>query len=381
MSLGTELTHGVLDAQSAIEHAFKRTLDEEYTFESFQNEKDFIKELTDAVSTTYMVVLATEPALFNAFKNFISKSFNFKLKPNKTILKAINEKHPELSEEAKIAQSLIPSIATPILSQDGVYSGFAVKTKKQLLFVLPLDDNRIDGIINRSMQPYIRANMDMSVLVSDPVENVEPVKDDLKKPAKGALYNVKNIKATVKKLATNGLTVAVANTKTVDFLGNISTTSVDLSKTVFISPYYVEKGDLSGREYACELAKGALLNSNNSVGAAITKVFSSQDEDGKIELFMYICIADTENANVAKLVAEDGETPPQLIYKAIDEMFKMLDLWADTGYAKPQFTDESIVAENVAAEETDKKNRRIQIAASVLLSASAIASIIVSLLL
>ena len=383
LSLGTELTPSVRESQAAIEHTFKRILDEGYSFQSFQNEKDFIKEMTAAVSDDYMIVLGTEPALFNAFKNFIGRSFNFKMKPNKVILKRIQEKHPELDGEAVITQSLIPSSASPLLSQDGVYSGFAVKTKKQILIVLPLDDNRIDNIINRSLQPYIRANMNMSVLVADPLENVNPDKEKpvTRHASNGALYNVQLIKSTIKKLAANGLTVAVANTKTVDFLGNISTTSVDLSKVVFISPYFSEKGDLSGREDAVDLAKGALINSSNSVGASITKVFSAPNETGAPEMFMYVCIADKQNANVAKLVAEEGETPPQLIYKAIDELFKMLDLWADTGYAKPQFTDESVVREQKDAEDSDKKNKTIKIAVSSMIAASAIVSSCVSVFL
>ena len=146
-----------------------------------------------------------------------------------------------------------------------------------MLIVLPLDDKRIDYIINAGLYPFVRANMDMSVFnESDPLKDVS--KPDFiersKKSKTSSMYDVQIIKETVKKLSSKGLTVAVANTKTVDFLGNISTTSVDLSKVVFISDYTCEKGDMSAREYAIHLANGALLNSSNSVGAAITKVFS-----------------------------------------------------------------------------------------------------------
>lgn len=383
LSLGTGLTPEVRDSQAAIEGAFRQILDEPYSFKGFENENDFLAELSEAIATDHMIVLATEPALYPAFKNFVCKSFKLKCKQNKAILKRVTEKHPELDEAVVSSQALIPATATPLLSQDGIYSGFAVKAKKQLLIVLPLDDKRIDHIINRGLHPYVRANMDMSALIADPLADIDAEKaikpKEQKKPA-GALYDVQLIKSTVKKLSARGLSVAVANTKTVDFLGNISTTSVDLSKTVFVSPYFSEKGELSGREYAVDLAKGALVNSSNSVGGAITKVFSAPLEDGSIQLFMYVCIADVQNATVAKLTAEPGETPPQLIYKAIEELFKMLNLWADTGYANPQFTDESVVRENKAAEEADKKNKTIQIITSALLAASVAVSIAVSFL-
>lgn len=382
LSLGTGLTPEVRESQSAIESAFKHILDEEHTFKNFENENDFLAELSDAIATDHMIVLACEPALYPAFKTFVCKSFKLKCRPNKVILKRIGEKHPELDEEIVSAQALIPLTATPLLSQDGIYSGFAVKAKKQLLIVMALDDKRIDHVINRGLQPYVRANMDMSALIADPLQDVEQEKAAVKvteeKKPSGALYDVKLIRNTVKNLSSKGLSVAVANTKTVDFLGNISTTSVDLSKTVFVSPYFSEKGELSGREYAVDLAKGALLNSSNSVGAAITKVFSAPLDDGSVQLFMYVCIADKENANVAKLTAEPGETPPQLIYKAIEELFKMLNLWSDTGYAMPQFTDESIVRENKAAKESDDKNKKICIITSSILALSSIISLIIS---
>lgn len=382
LSLGTGLTTEVRESQAAIESAFNHILDEQHIFKSFENEKDFLAELSESIANDHMIVLGCEPALYPAFKNFVCKSFKLKCKPNKAILKRVTEKHPELDEATLATQALIPSNATPLLSQDGIYSGFGVKAKKQLLIVLPLDDKRIDHIINRGLYPYVRANMDMSALIADPLQDVQQEKAAVqeKKKPNAALYDVQLIKYTVKKLASKGLTVAVANTKTVDFLGNISTTSVDLSKTVFVSPYISQKGELSGREYAIDLAKGALVNSSNSVGAAITKVFSAPGEDGVPQLFMYVCIADKENANVAKLIAENGETPPQLIYNAIEELFKMLDLWADTGYAMPQFTDESIVRENKAADEADAKNKKIQIIVSAIIAASFAISAGVSLL-
>ena len=380
LSLGTELTAGVRESQTAVESAFGHILDEKYTFNYFQNEKDFLEELSNALESDHMIVLGSEPILYNAFKTFVCKSFQLKCRPNKTILKRISELHPELDEATINAQAQIPTNATPLLSEDGIYSGFAVKSKRQLLIVLPLDDKRVDYIINRGIQPYVRANMDMSVLIADPLKDIDEGKA-IQPKKNGALYDVQLIKATVKKLGERRLTVAVANTKTVDFLGNISTTSVDLSKTIFISPYISEKGDLSGREYAVNLAKGALVNSSNSVGASITKVFSAPGDDGTPQLFMYVCVADMENANVAKLIAEDGETPPQLIYKAIEELFKMLNLWADTGYAMPQFTDESIVRDTKVADESDKKNRKIQIITGALIAASFALSAVVLLLL
>ena len=135
---------------------------------------------------------------------------------------------------------------------------------------------------------------------------------------------------------------------------------------------------MSAREYAIHLANGALLNSSNSVGAAITKVFSIPNDDGTTQYFMYVCIADKENANVAKLIAEPEDTPPMLIYKAVEELFKMLSLWSDTGYAMPQFTDDKVVKKNIEAHESDEKIQKMKIAVSAIIAGAAIASTLIS---
>ena len=384
LSLGVEQTIQIKEAQNAIERAFKNVLDADYSFRNFGTEKSFLEELSKSVASDNIIVVGAEPKLYTAFKSFVCKSFQLKLKPNKTLIKMITEAHPELTEDVVNEQSLIPPNSVPLISQDGIYSGFGVKAKKQLLIVLPLDDKRIDYIINRGLYSYVRANMDMSVLSSDPLKNVETQPKSVLKRNNNStepLYNIQVVKDTLAKLSEKGLTVAVANTKMVDFLGKISTTQVDLSKTFFVSSYNCEKGNMSAREYVIDLAKGALKSSVNSVGAAITKVFSVTNEmTGEPQFFMYICIADQETANVAKFVAEPGETPPQLIYKAIEELFKMLDLWSETGYAMPQFTDESIIRDTIQNDEVDSKLRKIKYAVSGMIAASFLLSLAVSLL-
>ena len=379
--MGAEVTPSIRESQLAIESAFKSVLDDDFSFKNFSNEKIFLSELSNAVAESKIVVLCADPSLYKAFKTFVANAFNLKMKANKTISKAIISSHPELDDEAVSEQALIPAGASPLVSEDGLYSGYGIKAKKQLLIVLPLDDKRIDYIINAGLYPFVRANMDMSVFnESDPLKDVS--KPDFiersKKSKTSSKYDVQIIKETVKKLSSKGLTVAVANTKTVDFLGNISTTSVDLSKVVFISDYTCEKGDMSAREYAIHLANGALLNSSNSVGAAITKVFSIPNDDGTTQYFMYVCIADKENANVAKLIAEPEDTPPMLIYKAVEELFKMLSLWSDTGYAMPQFTDDKVVKKNIEAHESDEKIQKMKIAVSAIIAGAAIASTLIS---
>lgn len=384
-SLGAEETIAIKESQVAIENAFHQILDEPYKFTNFTNEKLFLTELSTAVARDSMIVAAAEPQYFKAFKSFICNAFQLKCKPSKTVIGLVQFVHPELTDDIVEEHANIPSGATPLVSQDGLYSGFGIKAKNQLLIVLPLDDKRIDYIINNSLMQFVRENMDMSILTSDPLSGMEDVESPLAAREEsvrrnGELYDRQLIASTVQKLREKGLTVAIANTKTLDFIGNISTTAIDLSEVLFVSGYSTEKGEMTAREFAINLAKGALLNSKNSIGATVTKVFTVTDEKGKQQFFMYACIADGENANVAKLTAEEGETPPQLIYRAIEELFRMLNVWADTGYAIPQNGDVVVVRPTNVAKKNASFLNKVKIATGAIIAAGSIGSVLISLL-
>ena len=385
LSLGAEVTPAIKESQEAIEEAFRKVFDEKYTFVDFATEKSFLLELERAVAEDSIIVAATSPTYYKAFKDFVCKSFNMKCKANKVIANAIIKAHPEFDDDFVNENASIPQGSTPLTSEDGLFSGFGIKAKKQLLLILPLDDRRIDYIINTSLHPFVRENMDLDILS---VNSLDKMKDEKVKgisaPTKrdsGSLYNVATVADAVNELTRNGQTVSFANTKTVDFLKMISNATVDLSQVSFISNYTIEKGDMPARDYAIALAKGALQNSSATFGAALTKVFSQQADAG-IQYFMYVSVADSESANVAKLTAYEDETPPQLIYRACEEVFRMLKVCAATGYAATATTTEGrtvTMREKPRAGKNEIKLRNLKIISYASLALTAISSLIITL--
>lgn len=393
-SLCPEETPSIKESQIAIENAFKSILDEKYEFKNYSSEKMFLADFSTAIAEDSIIVATAEPEYFVAFKKFICNAFQMKTKVNKSVSAWIAQAHPDMLDEDIEPYADLPVNSTPLMSQDGINSGFGLKVKKQLLIILPLDVRRIDQIINASLLSYVRSNMDLSVLASDPLRGMTEEMSGLAKQAaeeaqvkttereRTELYDTLAIRECVEKLASRGLTVALANTKTVDFLGNISKGAVSLNDVMFVSSFTAEKGEMTARDYSIMLAKGALANSINSVGAAVTKVFCSPDTDGVNQYYMYVCIADNENANVAKLMAEPDETPPHLIYRACEELFHMLSLWVDAGYATPQFADTNIATPVKATPSAvSAKLKKIKIAVSATIAASGVVSAIISLVL
>ena len=411
MCLGNEVSSAMAKAQKSIENDFKAVFDGEFKFTNYGSEKEFINALSGAIETEDVLVLACQPELYTAFKSFVANAFTFKARPVKAIQRLIQESAPTVSSETVLNHSLIPVDADAILSQDGLYSGYAVNADDQILIVLPLDPSRIDFILEDGLFPYLRDTLDIGEFVDDPLKGITGEADGVAVGAAAAAraeeaaveetpaetvkkgpYDVDYLNDVIAKLRSKGLTVAVATTKTVDFLKSISET-VNMDRVIFLSPYTFAKGDMKADEYAVKLAKGAFDTSEASLGASLTKVYAKTNEDGTKSYYMYASISDGKTANQAKIRAKPGDTPPQLIYKSIEVLFRMMDLWSDTGYAEPQYTTEAVVDEDFAAEHAavdadgnpvkdagDKRKSTQKTVATALIGASAIGSAVISLL-
>ena len=412
MCLGNEVSPAMATAQKAIENDFKAVFDGEFKFTNYGSEKEFIQALSGAIETEDVLVLACQPELYTAFKSFVANAFTFKARPVKAIQRLIQESAPTVSSETVLNHSLIPVDADAILSQDGLYSGYAVNADDQILIVLPLDPSRIDFILEDGLFPYLRDTLDIGEFVDDPLkgitgeadgvavgaaaaaraEEAAAVEEKPAEPVKKSPYDVDYLNEVIAGLRDKGLTVAVATTKTVDFLKSISET-VNMDRVIFLSPYTFAKNDMKADEYAVKLAKGAFDTSEASLGASLTKVYAKTNEDGTKSYYMYASISDGKTANQAKIRAKPGDTPPQLIYKSIEVLFRMMDLWSGTGYAEPQYTSEAVVDEDFAAEHApvdeegrpikdagDKRKSTQKTVATALIGASAVGSAVISLL-
>lgn len=410
MCLGNEVSPSMATAQKAIENDFKAVFDGEFKFTNYGSEKEFIQALSGAIETEDVLVLACQPELYTAFKSFVANAFSFKARPVKAIQRLIQESAPTVSSETVLNHSLIPVDADAILSQDGLYSGYAVNADDQILVVVPLDASRIDFILEDGLFPYLRDTLDIGEFVDDPLKGIaadgvavgaaaaaraeEAAAEDApaEAPVKKGPYDAEYIDQVISGLREKGLTVAVATTKTVDFLKSISE-SVNMDRVIFLSPYTFAKEDMKADEYAVKLAKGAFDTSEASLGASLTKVYAKTNEDGTKSYYMYASISDGKTANQAKIRAKPGDTPPQLIYKSIEVLFRMMDLWSGTGYAEPQYTSEAVVDEDFAAEHApvdengkpvkdagDKRKSTQKTVATALIGASAIGSAVISLL-
>lgn len=367
MSLGLDITPQNQQAYEKIEQFANKYYKSEEKFNQCKSQKAFITQLSKSVEEDDVIILTTETSLYGPFKSFLSKAFNLTKKRNKKIITVLKSTYPELKGDLKEfkSQSAIPLGSVPLLSQDGKYSGFVIKSNKKVVLVLPLDANRLDYILDVEFVEYLEQQF------PNIIEGSKNINDT---PA----YDFNMIKETVELMEKNGLFFSVASTKTVDFINEISKNGVDLSKVAVQSNYTEIKSEKLPREYAINLAKGAKDKLKAPLGVAITNVFTSNSKSNKQEMFLYICVADENEANALKIFAKKDETLPHFVMSAINEMFLMVFSWADTGSVFPPHEEKLInKVQKEVNTESKKEKIKLKVVVSILLILSIISSIIV----
>lgn len=131
MSLVNERSKSVTSGQKKIKKLFSDVCDISCEFAEYANEKKFITALAECIPEDDIIVLAAESMLFPAFKKFVAKALNLEMKNSKAVAKAILASNPDISEDEILKQSLIPAGTKPLLTNDGMYSGFAIKSKQR----------------------------------------------------------------------------------------------------------------------------------------------------------------------------------------------------------------------------------------------------------
>jgi len=329
-----------------ISHAQKRIVEsalpffpETGVFVTYSSAKEMFQGLSKAFSNSNIIIAGVEGSLFLTFKRQLLQALNLGSETNSNILDIISKCNGDVLESLSLSHALIPKGATVFFSEDGFFSGFATKSGKQYLAVLPLDPGRIDSIIENGFYDYLKF---ISACEENPAvapAAIVPVFDD------------ENAKRIVNILISNGLSVAVASTKSSAFIKNALKDAANLEKAFQFVNCNEERNSLSQKEFVADLARQARENSPCALGAAISNVFSSENDGGR--LFVFITLADKLRARIAKVFGEPGETPRMLIEAAVDTMFNMLTDYAETGgfVGFPAQTE----AQNTPPEEVESK--------------------------
>ena len=296
-------------------------------FEGFSDVNELFKEISAALEDTQVILIGVEQDSYLKFKPILIKAFNFTPAYSEKIESAIGS--AILDEKLLKAHTLVPNECIELISSDGLYSSFYVKSADQYIVVFPLIEESIGETLLNSGLPFFKAP-----------ERKFKVYEDIMSEEK-ASPKAENI---VSKLVKNDLKLAIPSTPAAKALKEDIRSCPNYENNVYFTPYVNDSGVEDPKEYAAQLAKGAMDLRNADLGATVSNIFREKKGDSVINYYSFVSVATADKIVVKKLFANAGEDVDNLITEAINELYSMIDKYAD-----------EVIFKNTASEEEKEK--------------------------
>ncbi len=292
-------------------------------FESLSDVNELFKEISVALENTQAILIGVEKDSYLKFKPILIKAFNFTPAYSEKIETAIGS--AIVDEKLLKAHTLVPNECVELISDDGLFSAFYVKSADQYIVVFPLIEDVSVNLLLDSGLPFFK----------------EPEK-------KFRVYNdiVNEEKASVKaesivaKLVKNDMKLAIPSTPAAKTLKEDIKACPNYENNVFFTPYVNDSGVSDPKEYAAQLAKGSLDLRNADLGATVSNIFREKKGDTVINYYSFISVATSDKIIVKKLFANAGEDVDNLIIEATNELYLMIDKYADEVIFKKNASEE-----------------------------------------
>lgn len=268
----------------------------------FAEKRDLLYKMSELLKTGDSVLLLAESEQYSDLKDTLMRALALPV--------GIDEElSARLQKSGKGKQfANMPRGAKVFMTDDGVNSGFAVRAGKQIIILLPLDNERADSLLNAGARSYLEAfGEDISA-----VNGTKPHSSDPVQRASRALQRV-------------GKRAAVAGTPAAAFVKELinSDEAGNAPENFVFSENAQPRGEYAPRDYAVLLAENAMQEADASLGIAVTNVFAKNREemDG-----LFICVAVTTEDKAAgrTLYANPGENPANFLKFAAAELLNLL---------------------------------------------------------
>ena len=337
-------------------------------FESFSDANELFKEISVALESAQALLIGVEKDLFLKFKPVLIKAFNFTPAYSERIENAIGS--AILDETLIKAHTLVPNECIELISPDGVYSSFYVKSADQYIVVFPLIDEKVSETLLNSGLPFFKTP-----------ERKFKVYDDIVNEEKASV----KAESIVAKLVKNDLKLAIPSTPAAKVLKEDIRSCPNYENNVYFTPYVNDSGVEDPKEYAAQLAKGSMDLRSADLGATVSNVFREKKGDTVVNYYSFISVATADKIVVKKLFANAGEDVDNLIIEATNELYSMIDKYADEVIFKRTASDEekakyekSLIEAEFQAEQRPSASigKKGAIAAIVILALAVIACVI-----
>ena len=302
LSLNVDRSMSFSRFQARIESSINNFTDD-CVFQQFEDIREMFVALQSALENDELIITAVDVKNYLKFKNALIQAFGTEVVYNSSVLKRLE--NLSLDDKKKQAFSAFPEPATVFLSDDGMYSGFAMANESKYLVFLPIDNYRIDEILRNGVIPFLNEQM---------VEKYEDIASTIEKPA---YYD--KVSYAVNSILEAGTLVAVNGTRNAEVIKSCGDSVIGFDKAFVFTPYVEDKGKINPTEYTAQLARVSLDLSSAKFGACISDIYTSNDAK-------YICIAvsDGDSALVRKLYMADDETEQDFVESVAVELIELI---------------------------------------------------------
>ena len=231
-------------------------------FESFSEANELFKEISVALEASQAILIGVEKDLYLKFKPILLKAFNFTPAYSEKIENAIGS--AILDETLIKAHTLVPNECIEIISPDGLFSSFYVKSADQYIVVFPLIEESVCETLANSGLPFFKAP-----------ERKFKIYDDIMSEQKAS----PKAASIVAKLVKNDLKLAIPSTPAAKTLKEDIRSCPNYENNIFFTPYVNDSGVKDPKEYAAQLAKGAMDLRNDDLGATVSNILREKKGD------------------------------------------------------------------------------------------------------
>ncbi|MBQ3151375.1 MAG: hypothetical protein IJB86_09055 [Clostridia bacterium] len=358
--------------QQMIHEAFSEIGSQTEKFKVYDNPRAFFGEMSKAFSRSRVIVAVADKESFLEQKWTLLKALGIKSEICSAIVSQIKN-NVKATDPSLKAHALMPKDATVFMSSDGLYSGFAVKSGKQTLCYLPLDEKITAKMLYDGVRQYFAD--ETKTAVNAAVKAVAPQKRTIPD-------NDERFVHTATTLSEKDLSVAIATTQTSVFIQNGVRNHPHYGDSfIFTDADDINDGDASVQERIVRLAENSRSEIGTELGAVVSNIYASETDSD--ELFIFVALADKERALVRKIVGFPGESANDLVHAATDEMYSMVLSYAD-GTLVPDVDTEMIPVKlyeytDISSEAVAKQKKSVALKITICVVIALIISLLIGL--
>ncbi|HOO26134.1 MAG TPA: hypothetical protein PKW24_05940, partial [Clostridiales bacterium] len=299
-------------------------------FSLYDDLAQLVKGLKTAFASSSDVMVCADLGYFLRFKSDIFKVMGLKAEESKSIESAIEILAPETPPDLMKAHSQVAQGARVFLTDDGLFSSFALESGQDRLIVAPCDLKRLEASLELGLSAYIERS-----------EPALPAFDFT--PLNSLIW-------------AQGLKIAVANSKNSLFLK----LRLKESQKSDLDFTYLDVGDEEDKSepklLTANRAKSVRELGKADIGLAISDIYTSKNDGSKS--YAFVALANADGAKVVKVHAKPGESPRLLVRAAVDTL--LVELTASSGLGKGMLKNPQ--------EENDGKKRAFKISLSAIIA-------------